>query len=81
MQKIFDIYKKIELENMLKQNFSISKIAKELNISRVSVYRELRKGTDKNTDGMRKYREYTAKRAVEMEYSYAKRNEKRNKDN
>ena len=41
MQKIFDIYKKIELENMLKENFSISKIAKEINISRVSVYREV----------------------------------------
>lgn len=65
--KNFDIEKRKKLEFLLKEGFNIKTIAENINVSRQSIYRELKKGLTDEEYEYGRFIKYCPQKAIESE--------------
>lgn len=63
----FNIEKRKKLEFLLKEGFTIKTIAENINVSRQSIYRELKKGLTSEEYEYGRYIKYSPEKAIENE--------------
>lgn len=63
----FDIEKRKKLAFLLKEGFNIKTIAESINVSRQSIYRELKKGLTSEEYEYGRHIKYSPKRAIESD--------------